>query len=81
MEMGVVRDCAHARHTDRFLPPCAVPCRAEPCGTVAITEPGSDQFGSIVGRSHVNFHRTVAAYVDTPSLARCLHPTSTIMYI
>ena len=71
MEMGVVRDSAHARHsspftlTDFYRPvPCrAVPCRAVPCwaelcGTVAITEPGSDQFGSIVGRSHVNFHRT-----------------------
>ena len=61
MEMGKVRDSAHAWHsspftlTDFYRP---VLCHAEPCGTVAITEPVSDQFGSIVGRSHVNFHRT-----------------------
>ena len=55
MEMGVVRDSVHARHSSPFIHSqiFTAPCHAEPCGTVAITEPGSNQFGLIVGHSYV----------------------------
>ena len=60
----MVRDSGYVRHNslftlNRFLTSHDVPCRAVPNnGTVAITEPGSNQFGLIVGHSHVNFYQT-----------------------